>query len=1037
MLRAIAFALLLSGSGQALAQEVPELSFDPETCSYGPAFDAAFADLQREQEAQLKQRGYLYRHPDLEAGEETVISRPFPGRYGPLTVTAIAVDYDERYVYLAEDSEQVLAQAEKAGIAREGAMIETETVLDNAANIFSTADYGYDEATGKTGVFYDKRGHSGIGCAISSGLRLAREAGMTPQEFAQFRPDTKVWSGAMAKLYQQALDARGQGDYDAAFDAAQQIVALLDRKRATDGMEYAWAIDTLGLALSELGRKREALAIFERARDIAASRLGARHPLVIGIQAHYAETLNQVKPGDQQAWWQISFVGYYYNEYFGESDQRTLTAADVEGEATVDLVLTGREQMLDLEDARYTLQRALDLSTSSKGESAALTASIRQSLALVLAEQGEMREALTLMHSTLKQRADEFGMEHPLTLQTFSAEADILLRIPAMRKRALVPARLLSSKMLERRDTLASAPRDEAQRAREVAQQRRDFHKLAEVAWWVARDGDKDPDEMREEAFLALQDSMEGTADRAVALTAARRVAEAAGAGIGQLAAERQALADEWSLIEQASTRLLAQSGAEERRSILSRRRGDIEQRMARIDERLRRDAPAYFAFTRPRSLTLAAAQAMLGPDEAVLLAVPTRYGTHMMAVSHDGIAWHRSALDEAALGQHVTRLLWDVGANVDVSPAQTREWEQQGEGAYPFDRGTAFLLYTELVAPLDAVLKGKEHVLVAASGSLSSLPLALLVTQAPHGADGDPAALRATHWLADDHALVQIPSLAALKALRDSADEQGDAANGAFKGFGDPVLGGQGVERGGNRVARRSGGGTAPVRAYFSRLTRSGEPLLADVDRLRSLARLPGTAREIAALGSAFGAGSGDIFTEGRATESNLRALDLSHVGILALATHGLVAGEVDGYSEPGLVFTPPQQATPGDDGLLTTSEIAALDMNAEWVILSACNTAGGNGEEGAPGLSGLARAFFYAGARNLLASHWPVRDDIAPRITVRTVELRRANPRLSRAQAFAQALREVRMDPQADSASDTWAHPSAWAPFVLVGDR
>ena len=73
--------------------------------------------------------------------------------------------------------------------------------------------------------------------------------------------------------------------------------------------------------------------------------------------------------------------------------------------------------------------------------------------------------------------------------------------------------------------------------------------------------------------------------------------------------------------------------------------------------------------------------------------------------------------------------------------------------------------------------------------------------------------------------------------------------------------------------------------------------------------------------------------------------------------------------------------------------------------MILSACNTAAGDagdGSEGAPGPSGLARSFIYAGARNLLASHWPVRDNVAARITVRTVELRRDNPELSRAEAF-----------------------------------
>lgn len=157
----------------------------------------------------------------------------------------------------------------------------------------------------------------------------------------------------------------------------------------------------------------------------------------------------------------------------------------------------------------------------------------------------------------------------------------------------------------------------------------------------------------------------------------------------------------------------------------------------------------------------------------------------------------------------------------------------------------------------------------------------------------------------------------------------------------------------------------------------------------------------------------------------------------MLALATHGLVAGELGGISEPGLVLTPPETANASDDGYLTASEVAALDLNAEWVILSACNTAAGDGSEGAPGLSGLARSFFFAGARNLLASHWPVRDNVAARITVRTVELRRDDPKISRAEAFQQAMREIREDASLDSDFDTLAHPNAWAPFTLIGDR
>jgi CHAT domain-containing protein len=212
----------------------------------------------------------------------------------------------------------------------------------------------------------------------------------------------------------------------------------------------------------------------------------------------------------------------------------------------------------------------------------------------------------------------------------------------------------------------------------------------------------------------------------------------------------------------------------------------------------------------------------------------------------------------------------------------------------------------------------------------------------------------------------------------------------------------------------------------------------LADVGSLRNLARLPGTARELEAMSKAYPPGSATIRLADAATEGRLKSEPLTGVTVLALSTHGLLAGEASqlGVSETGLVLTPPREPTPQDDGLLTASEIAALKTDAEWVILSACNTAAGDGSLGAEGLSGLARSFFYAGAQSLLASHWPVRDDVAAVLTVKILELERANLSWTRAQALQAAMKAIREDASGDAAGATWAHPNAWAPFTLIGD-
>ncbi|MBZ0090520.1 MAG: CHAT domain-containing protein, partial [Thermoanaerobaculia bacterium] len=188
----------------------------------------------------------------------------------------------------------------------------------------------------------------------------------------------------------------------------------------------------------------------------------------------------------------------------------------------------------------------------------------------------------------------------------------------------------------------------------------------------------------------------------------------------------------------------------------------------------------------------------------------------------------------------------------------------------------------------------------------------------------------------------------------------------------------------------------------------------------------------ELRQLAAALGVGEEALFLGPRATESAVRRTDLADVRILAFATHGLLSGDLQGLAEPALAFSPPETATADDDGLLTASEVSELQLSAEWVILSACNTAGGDGRADGEGLSGLARAFLYAGARAILASHWPVRDDAAAYLTTRAVGALASGEKPRRSEA----LRLAMMSLMQDAHDPSLAHPSAWAPFVVVGE-
>jgi CHAT domain-containing protein len=254
----------------------------------------------------------------------------------------------------------------------------------------------------------------------------------------------------------------------------------------------------------------------------------------------------------------------------------------------------------------------------------------------------------------------------------------------------------------------------------------------------------------------------------------------------------------------------------------------------------------------------------------------------------------------------------------------------------------------------------GKRHLILVPTGPLTSLPFQVLLTQPPSGSDPAANVFARAPWLIKSFGLSVLPSVQSLSALQRLSRE--NLAPQPFFGMGDPILHGPDPNAR-QRSAKRSV--ATPTQFY-----RNG---LADIRAVRELTPLPETADELRTIAKTLGASPDAVHIREAATETRVKTTALTAYRILQFATHGLVAGDLSGLTEPALVLTPPDVATEADDGLLTASEIAALKVNADWVVLSACNTAAGDGQ-GAEALSGLARAFFYAGARALLVSHWPV---------------------------------------------------------------
>lgn len=395
----------------------------------------------------------------------------------------------------------------------------------------------------------------------------------------------------------------------------------------------------------------------------------------------------------------------------------------------------------------------------------------------------------------------------------------------------------------------------------------------------------------------------------------------------------------------------------------------------------LARDFPDYAETLRPRPLTIADAQALLEGGDAYILPLVYIDRVVTLAVTRDGFA-AATAMTPLHEGRRlIARLRASLEAGLD--------------GEAPFDADAAHGLYRLIFTPEVARLtRGKGRLIFPASGALAQIPPSVLITAPP------PRDARAPAWLIRDHAIVLSPGLG-VRA------RPGGAPSRSFAGIGAPAL-----------------APSPPTRAAL-------RGMAIDIESIRALPSLPGAREELEALGAAFAKEGTLLLTGEDATETAVRKAPLADYRILAFATHGLVGGQIAGLSQPALVMTPGADdaagAAAGDDGLLTASEIATLRLTADWIILSACNTAAGEG----PGLatySGLARAFHLAGARSLLLSHWPVRDDAAARLSVATVTAAAAGVERSEALRRAQlALIASRDLPGAGS-------PSVWAPFVLI---
>jgi CHAT domain-containing protein len=350
----------------------------------------------------------------------------------------------------------------------------------------------------------------------------------------------------------------------------------------------------------------------------------------------------------------------------------------------------------------------------------------------------------------------------------------------------------------------------------------------------------------------------------------------------------------------------------------------------------------------------------------------------------------------------------------------------EQEDSLPPFDVALSYDLFQKLLGPVASQVMAAKHLIYEPDGGLISLPVATLVTQdpapllaaTPEGNDPD---YRKVAWLGAKVESALVLSAASFMQSRAFAPSK---ATRSFLGFADPSTPARSNPQAYSSVVKRSVSIVSTGRAVSSICENTRLALL-------QMPALPDTADEVRNVGASIGGVSADQVIVGTAfTDDGLRArTDLSDYKVLYFATHGLLPQPSACLPEPALMTS----VGLGDsDGLLDTSEILDLKLDADLVVLSACDTGGSGGDAtttgmqgGGEALGGLTRAVIYAGGRSLIVSHWSV-DSVA---TVRLMTGMFSAKASTKGDAMLLAQSTLQQ-------SEQFSHPYFWAPFTIVGD-
>jgi CHAT domain-containing protein len=406
----------------------------------------------------------------------------------------------------------------------------------------------------------------------------------------------------------------------------------------------------------------------------------------------------------------------------------------------------------------------------------------------------------------------------------------------------------------------------------------------------------------------------------------------------------------------------------------LAQQIAQLRQEQRTIADTIAADDPDFFRFGRLQFADSRTIIASLRPAEAISTAFSGKHGLVRIWLDQSGLLADRTDIRRGNLTEIVTQYRQSI----------------IGDGSQPVRADLGHDLFEIVFGSFADRLRGVEHLVFVPNGSLDGLPLPALLTSTPPHPQlaGDQLVNPTLPWLIRTVDIAALPSLSAVLVMR--KDLQPSAAPNAFLGVGNPAY------------------------AYT-------DPVYG------ALSPLPETEAEVRFMAALLGANSAsDLILGPAATKAALLERPLDQYRLITFATHGFVAQGLTGSSEPGLALA----GTSLEETLLSSSDVASLKLDADLVILSACSTASSDGTPGAEGLSGLASAFFYAGSRGLLVTHWDIPSGPALELTTGMISAHEADNTTGWPAALRSSIITMLDMPK----TELHAHPVSWAGHFLV---